>query len=256
MKLLILAVVFSIVCANYNYGNNVHNGYDRYKGYSYPNSVDRITNKPSLLDFVRNALRNMYLFASNSVSYLSSGVSRVSRQLTVGGPIPPAANVALAVGAIGGKVYMDVVAPAIEAANRPIPAPAPAPTPAPASYSSTTPCTSMCAKNIPTLCGPTCFGCGLYFNGCIHGADGCDSQGNCVCGDGSTSSLTTYCWLKSNRCVNGECVCGNTGARCTGQQQCRDPNGGDDNYVIINAPHLGQNYPLVHDPLDWTCQTV
>ena len=49
----------------------------------YPNSVDRITSKPSLLDFVRNALSNMYLFASNSVSYLSSGVSRVSRQLTV-----------------------------------------------------------------------------------------------------------------------------------------------------------------------------
>ena len=49
----------------------------------YPNSVDRFTSKPSLLDFVRNALSNMYLFASNSVSYLSSGVSRVSRQLTV-----------------------------------------------------------------------------------------------------------------------------------------------------------------------------
>ena len=50
----------------------------------HPNAV-HTTAKPSLLEILRNAFSNMLLFVSNSVSYLSTGVSRASRQLQVVG---------------------------------------------------------------------------------------------------------------------------------------------------------------------------
>ena len=53
-------------------------------------------------------------------------------------PIPPGANVALAVGLLGGKVYFDVIAPAIKAAKS-------ASEPAPASISTSSPLSKMCS---------------------------------------------------------------------------------------------------------------
>ena len=50
----------------------------------HPNAVIT-TARPSLLEIMRNAFTNIHLFVSNSVSYLSTDISRVSRQLQVVG---------------------------------------------------------------------------------------------------------------------------------------------------------------------------
>ena len=52
--------------------------------------------------------------------------------------IPPGVNVVLAVGLLGGKVYFDVIAPAIKAAES-------VSEPAPASISTSSPLSKMCS---------------------------------------------------------------------------------------------------------------
>ena len=83
-----MAIIVSICYANYNYKNNGDYGYHAYNRcnhqYSkiHPNPV-LITTKPSLLEILKNIFRKMHIFFSNSVSYLSTSLSRVSRQVSL-----------------------------------------------------------------------------------------------------------------------------------------------------------------------------